>query len=225
MLDRVTVSGSGIPFVTPGASLLVGVKDKPLHLGFGGGDDYMGTLMTIRKRHFVFYDTEEKRGWLVDGASAVLHLLRAYLKSSLDDPVIGEYFIYSDGHINEVPESVAYTGARASFKVLANIDNQNLPLYPKTSVESEDRTTQLGVNHNADVTTIKVSSTKFTLRERVEQLCHVLLQITAYHDDLHSQTGYGIRMRASPRHQIEGFEYVLPPAAPRVVFHPASPGY
>lgn len=225
MLEKVTVSGSGVPFITPSASLLVGVRDKPLHLGFGSGDDYMGTLFTIRKRYFVFYDTEEKRGWLVDGVSAVLHLLRAYLKSSLDDLVLGDYFIYGDGHINEVPDSVAYTGARASFKVLANIDNQNLPLYPKTWVESEERTTRLGVKHDADVTTITVSSTNFTLRERVEQLCHVLLQTTAYHDDLRSQTGYGWRMKASPRHQVEGFEYVLPPIESRVVFHPASHGY
>ncbi|GAB1315215.1 hypothetical protein MFIFM68171_05425 [Madurella fahalii] len=208
VLEKVTISGSAIPFITPGASFLVGVKDKPLHLGFGKGDDYMGNLMTIGKRYFVFYDSEERRAWLVDGASAVLHLLRACLKFYAEDDRISEYFMCSDGDIEEARPSVAHTGTKAAYDVLTNINNQNLPLYPKKSVKSEERTTKLGSKVDADVTTIKTTASNFTLRERVEQICHVLLQATAYHDDISTQSGFGWRIKSSLRHQVEGFEFM-----------------
>lgn len=200
VLEKVTLSGSAIPFITPDASFIVGVKDRPLHLGFGKGDDYMGNLITIGKRRFVFYDNEERRAWLVDGVSAVLHLLRAYIKFYAEDDRVSEYFMYSEGDIEEARQNVAYTGAKAAYEVLMNIKNQNLPLYPKSSVVSEERTTN-------NVTTVKTDS-KFTLRERVEQICHVLLQSTAYHDDMGTQSGFGWRIKSSPRHQIEGFEFM-----------------
>jgi hypothetical protein len=209
VMEKVTLSGSAIPFITPGASFLVGVKDKPLHIGFGSGDDYMGNLMTIGKRHFVFYDSEEKRAWLIDGVSAVLHLLRAYLKFYAEDDRLGDYFMYSDGDIEEARPSVAYTGAKAAYEILTNPNNQKLPLYPKSSVETEERTTKLGSKlDDVDFTTFKTRSSNFTLKERVEQICHVLLQTTAYHDDVSTQAGFGWRIKSSPRHHIEGFEYV-----------------
>lgn len=211
VLEKVTLSGSAVPFISPGASILVGVKDKPLHLGFSRDDDYMGNLITIGKRNFVFYDSEERRAWLVDGVSAVLHLLRTYLKFYAEDDRISEYFMYSDGNIEEARPSVAHTGAKAALDVLTNINNQNLPLYPKKSVESEERTTKLGSKVDVDVATIKTTASNFTLRERVEQICHVLLQTTAYHDDMSAQSGYGWRIKSSPLHQIEGFEYVSNP--------------
>ncbi len=138
--------------------------------------------------------------------STVLHLLRAYLKFSLEDSRVGDYFLYSDGDIQEASPIAAYTGARAAYEVLLHPDNQRLPLYPKKSEDSEDRVSRLGQTHDLDVTTLKSTSTNVTLRERVEQLCFVLLQMTAYQDDLTAQSGFGWRIKKSPRHRIEGFE-------------------
>jgi hypothetical protein len=205
VLEKVTVSGSAIPFITPGASFLVGVKDKPLHLGFGR-DNYVGTLMTLKQRHFVFYDSEEKRGWLVDGASAVLHLLRAYLKFCTDDDCLSSVIMYSDGDIEEARRCTAYTGAKSAFEVLTNPINQSIPLYAKQSTPSEEHTARLGKKLDTDETTLKTTSSNFTLKDRVDEICQVLLQITAYHDDVGTQAGFGFRIRSSPRHHVEGFE-------------------
>ena len=169
----------------------------------------MGNLFTIEKRHFVFYDTEERRAWLVDGVSTVLHLLRAYLKFYLEDSRVSDYFIYGNGDIKEADPNVAYTGAKAAYEVLRNVKNQKLPLYPKRLEESEETTTKLGAKPEESITTLKATNTNFTFKERVEQLCHVLLQITAYHDDLNTQAGFGWRIKKSPRHRIEGFQYVF----------------
>lgn len=166
----------------------------------------MGNLITIGKRHVVFYDTEEKRAWLVDGVSAVLHLLRAYLKFYVEDDRLGSYFMYSHGNIEEARTGAAYTGAKAAYEILTNEKNQNLALYPKKSAMSEEKTATLGRNLEEETTTIRLTNSNFTLAERVEQICHILLQITAYHDQGSTQTGYGFRIKSSPRHHIEGFE-------------------
>ncbi len=131
VLEKVAISGSFAPFITLGTNIAIGLKDKPLHLGFGNGDDYTGTLFAIGNRQFVFYDTEERRAWLVDGVSVVLHLLRAYLKFFLEDRCQGRYFTYSDGDIEEAGQTMAYTGAEAALDVLLKAENQNLSLYPK----------------------------------------------------------------------------------------------
>ena len=201
-----TISGSAVPFISPGASIRIGVKDKAVHLGFGNGDDYMGTLLTIRERYFVFCETEEKRAWLIDGASAVLHLLRAYLKFYLGDAAVSVYFKYSDGDITEASYGTAYMGAAAAFEVLAHPSNQILPIYPKNSVETEERTVTLGTKRKEDVTILKSTTSNFTLKERVDQICQALLQITAYYDDLSTTSGYGFRVLNSPRRTLEGFE-------------------
>ncbi|KAK4161145.1 hypothetical protein QBC43DRAFT_218302 [Cladorrhinum sp. PSN259] len=206
VFEKITVSGSAIPFITPGASFIVGVKDKPLHLGFGR-DNYVGTLMTLRQRHVVFYDSEEKRGWLVNGVCAVLHLLRAYLKFCTEDDCISSCFMYSDGDIEEASRCAAYTGAKAAFEILTNPSNQSIPLYARQSTLSEEHTARLGKKLDADATTLKTTSSNFTLKEKVDEICHILLQITAYYDDVGTQAGFGFRIRSSPRHLVEGFEF------------------
>ena len=71
---------------------------------------------------------------------------------------------------------------------------------------SEEKAVTLGRNLNEETTTIKLTHSNFTLAERVEQILHILLQITAYHDHGSAQSGYGFRIKSSPCHHIEGFE-------------------
>ncbi|KAF0332002.1 pfs domain-containing protein [Colletotrichum asianum] len=73
------VSISGGKFINAGFNLAIGIKDKPAHINFAP-DDYIGTLIALEKRHFVFCDVEAKRSWLINGTNALLHLLRAALK-------------------------------------------------------------------------------------------------------------------------------------------------
>jgi len=207
VFEKITVSGSAIPFVNPSASFVMGVKDKPLHLGFSR-DNYVGTLMTIKKRYFVFYDSEEKRGWLVDGVSAVLHLLRSYLHFCRKDDCMRNVFtMYSNGDIEEASCGTAYTGAKAAFEILTNPSNQSIPLYSKHFTPSEEHTARLGEKLETGVTTFKTTSSNFTVKDRVDEICHILLQIMAYHDDMSTASGFGFRIRSSPRHHLEGFDF------------------
>lgn len=65
-------------FINIKMSCAVGIKDKPIYISLR--DDYVGILLTITSRHFVFHDLDNRRAWLVDGVSALLYLLRAFIK-------------------------------------------------------------------------------------------------------------------------------------------------
>src|ERR1700712_2570685 len=73
---------SGGKFVTDGVQIAVGIKDKALHVSREG---YVPKLKWISTKSVVLWDEEEKRGWLVNGASALLHLTRASLELNKTD--------------------------------------------------------------------------------------------------------------------------------------------
>ncbi|KAI6576213.1 hypothetical protein MCOR06_011122 [Pyricularia oryzae] len=210
VFEKVTIVGSGVPFITPEATVSVGVRDKPLHLAFGSGPNYMGLLSALEFYNFVLYDAQERRAWLVDGVSTVLHLLRAYL-AFVPRYSRGACFFNQDieGQIEEACDpAMTYTGAQAAWKVLANEDNQNIALYPKQAGRSKEKITTLNAESSDTVIEIKDTKKNFTLGERVVQLCETLLQIVAYHKEHHSQSGYQFRPRKGLRNQIEGFEFL-----------------
>lgn len=72
----------------------MGIKDKPEHINYD--DDYISTVQMISERHFVFYDTTCRRAWLLDGASALLHLLRAFIKNCQTQPRLKTIFVLED---------------------------------------------------------------------------------------------------------------------------------
>ena len=90
--------------VNVGASMLIGIKDKPEHVSYS--DDYLSTLQMISERHFVFYDITDRRAWLLDGASALLHLLRAFIKHSQRNSRLKNFFIFQNDELEEADEDV-----------------------------------------------------------------------------------------------------------------------
>ncbi|KAK5741652.1 hypothetical protein LTR17_003858 [Elasticomyces elasticus] len=75
----------------------------------------------IRSTRVLFYDTEEKRGWLVDGHDALLHLSRAYLSSPFAPPA--ENGFAADLVKQFRHRSVANGRWQTSSEVLCNPDN------------------------------------------------------------------------------------------------------
>ncbi|KAF1962385.1 hypothetical protein CC80DRAFT_400140, partial [Byssothecium circinans] len=81
VLEKITISGG--QFITAGASFVIGKKDNPVFLR--PRDDYFEQLSWISKKFVIFHDIGDRRAWMVDGASALLHLVRASLKHNQDD--------------------------------------------------------------------------------------------------------------------------------------------
>ena len=74
-LDKCSISGG--KFVTAGLSFTIDSRDKSILITWQG---YIRGLMWIAKQFVVFWDEGERRGWLVNGTSALLHLVRASLQ-------------------------------------------------------------------------------------------------------------------------------------------------
>lgn len=214
--DRINLSVTS-GFITVAGSFALGIKDKPLHLGFSHGG-YMGNLIAMRHRFFVLYDTDDKRGWLIDGASTVLHLLRAHIKHYAKDDALTNIFLCSEDEIEGASEHLAQTGAQAAYQVLSNPKNHKLPLYANLERQTEEKTAKMGVSHDKDETTIKETLSYFTIGDCVEKICSMLLQIIAYHDDVNTHAGLGIRIKQSPLHHLEGFDFMDVATMPPTIY-------
>lgn len=68
-------------FVTGGASFVRGTQDTSIYISRTIGP-YQQTLHFAGNMHVVLYDVGDRRGWLVDGATALLHITRTQLSSS-----------------------------------------------------------------------------------------------------------------------------------------------
>ncbi|KAL3451157.1 hypothetical protein BJX65DRAFT_235059 [Aspergillus insuetus] len=82
-------------------------------------------LESLSKRYVVLWDVRSKRGWLVNGPSALLHLLRASLRSNqIDD--LSFAFLFDPATFKEATDP--YT-VSAALQVLLSPRNLDLALY------------------------------------------------------------------------------------------------
>ncbi|KAK0742251.1 hypothetical protein B0T21DRAFT_360949 [Apiosordaria backusii] len=203
-LEKATISGG--QFVNFGMSFVLGLKDKPIHINYG--DNYIEKLRIVSDRFFVLFDSDERQAWLVDGASTLLHLLRSSIKNYQDDPRMRRLLSSPDNiELEEPKSSQAVQGSRAdvAFEVLSDSNNLAIPLYSDKTEAWDEATFRTGVpaEHSA-----KQKTTYFTIRDRVDQICDTLLQITAHHDDVQTQSGVGFRLLSTPRRQLEGYDFM-----------------
>lgn len=68
-----------------GGMIEIGIKDKPIHMS--RGSRFTDLLAWIAEQPMVLYDPGDRRAWLVDGASALLHLVRASMERDRNNPV------------------------------------------------------------------------------------------------------------------------------------------
>ncbi|KAK0621822.1 hypothetical protein B0T17DRAFT_305457 [Bombardia bombarda] len=197
--EKVSIVGG--MFITAGMSCILGKKDKAVHIRTR--DDYTMRLKWVHKKHVVLYDTKERRAWMVDGVSALLHLVRASLKHDQADS-FNDLFLYNDFSLQESP--AAGTGKSASINVLTNKQNLNLPLYAKP----DDMKEEVSINAESGTQSRVLSRTRrdYCFRDRVESICDVLEQIIAHQADVSTEDGVGFRVKTTLRRQLEGFDFM-----------------
>lgn len=105
--------------MTGGSQFSIGKKDVPLHITKQG---YIAKLRRIDQKYVVMWDEEYKRGWLVKGTRALLHLVRASLEHRLDDKFSSE-FLYD---FNAFEEPNTRFERDSSVQALLNSTNRKL---------------------------------------------------------------------------------------------------
>ncbi|VUC36652.1 unnamed protein product [Clonostachys rosea] len=124
--------------IVEGPTFHLGTKDTPQYSHEGG---YAPRLVWLATRLVLLWDERDKRGWLVNGTSALLHVLRASLKHDKEG-VLGDIFLCG-------PEDLEGSGksftADSAIKILLKDENRSLRLYgPKDgNLLLEDRINQL----------------------------------------------------------------------------------
>ncbi|KAI0022433.1 hypothetical protein F4780DRAFT_197425 [Xylariomycetidae sp. FL0641] len=196
--EKISISGG--MYITGGLSTIIGKKDKPVHARVR--DDYTTRLKWISKKYIVFYDVEDRRAWLVDGTSALLHLVRAALKHDSEDD-FNPYFLYDPTNLQEAPQE--YDGKSAAIHVLMNEANLSLALWRKPEEEAGE--SPFGAVGLSAITLCRTKA-NFCLKDKVEDMCDILERILAYQADVSAQDGLAFRIRLSARRQLVGFDFM-----------------
>ncbi|KAH8688668.1 hypothetical protein GQ44DRAFT_696068 [Phaeosphaeriaceae sp. PMI808] len=121
LLKKKTISSKKL--VTRSESFVIGLKDIPDR---NRGDPYLKRLRWIAGMFVLLFDVKESRAWLIDGASSLLHLVRASLRfSQLDE--FRHHFLFKSENMEEA--SPTETGKDAAIAVLTSDINKKIKLY------------------------------------------------------------------------------------------------
>lgn len=119
--------------ITGGDPATYGNKDIPYRLT---RDHYIKKLLWIARQYVVIWDAGEKRGWLVNGACALLHLLLASFFFNRTDPLCFAFRL--DPTDIKIPEKT-FT-PHSAIEVLLNPDILSLRLYHAKQSEPNETT-------------------------------------------------------------------------------------
>ncbi len=182
--------------ISGGCTFAIGRKDIPVRVSKEG---YITRLRWIHQRHFVFWDEDEKRGHLVNGTSALLHLLRGSLDNSRRDDFSTEFLL----DIASLVEPGAPFQPNSAIAFLIDAHNRELKLY-KTKEESYVETVRRPDGHEESATRTMVKY--MTLEDRVDELYEALEKIIDH--NLAVERGFkGIDLRLKLRKHLSGWEF------------------
>jgi hypothetical protein len=168
-------------------------KDKPIHYKDPEAN-YQRKLNWVASRLVVLYDLEDNRAWLIDGASTLLHLVRASIK----DYERGPFRFYSLFKPEEMEEAdTALSGKDAAIAVLNNDNNRSLKLY-------KDNFGEMAIGDGES----KKKKTHFCFEDRVIELYPTLEKALDYQANAEAEDGIGFRMNCTPWQQLEGFDFM-----------------
>ncbi|RFU26150.1 hypothetical protein B7463_g10188, partial [Scytalidium lignicola] len=150
-LEKVSISGGKI--INAGITFARGTKDTPLYLSRSG--TYEQEIHHAKGMNVILYDMRDRRGWLIDGASALLHVTYTQLNVVWDHKIDLQQFQYAE------PEN----GASAASMALLDQRNRNMVISEDTE-SWEEVTTTIGDPRKG--LTSSGTNLRFTDREKLE---------------------------------------------------------
>lgn len=193
ILENFSITGG--KFINAGVNFSIGNKDKPIHVS--SHKVYSKKIQWISKKFVVLWDEEAKRGWLVNGATALLHLVRASLDYNQTD-TLKQWFLFK-------PEQMDNSGS--AIDVLMSRKNKMLELYQDDD-ELNGQKTKNGSEENC-----------FRLKDQIEQIFNYLEKMIDSQVDAAGRGGIKLKVRV--RKYIEGWDFTDlatedPPFYPKV---------
>jgi hypothetical protein len=183
--------------VNIGLSGAIGKKDKPARVQ--KTSEYHKQLEWAERRFVVFYEPGDRRAWLVDGLSALLHLVRAHITYRKDK---GLEVIFKDEETKE-PDA-PHTGKKAAGAFLRNRDNMNLRIAERWNRPVYESSTE---GNNEPKVIIKRQQTFEHLVDLVGDLFGILSILFDFQEDASTADGFGARVRVSSKRYLDGWDF------------------
>lgn len=181
--------------MTGGLAFAIGVRQNPSHLI---RESYLDKLRWIEKKYVVMWDEEGKRGWLVNGTSALLHLARASLKGHSEDSSSAAFMLDP----SKIRDAKLH-GADSAARILSDARNRNLEIHPDKMERSDEvNQSRVGVAMSRSQTT---KEAHFLFESLVEKHYHVLEQMMDY--QRHAAGGNGVKLKSRSRKYLEGWDF------------------
>ncbi|KAL5357315.1 purine and uridine phosphorylase [Aspergillus floccosus] len=167
--------------ITGGDMTIYGSKDQPYRLI---RDEYVEKLSWVAKQYVIFWDARERRGWLMNGACALLHLILASLHFNGSDPLGFAFRL----NLTDMKGAKEVFTPSSAMEVLLNPDNLSLELYH--AKEGED---------------VEARIPPVRIRDRVNRLYNILEKIMDHQAEImgrHSEAPHGMA-----RGNLEGWDF------------------
>ncbi|MBE3048314.1 hypothetical protein IMZ48_38580 [Candidatus Bathyarchaeota archaeon] len=164
----------------------------------------MDSLDWVADQPVVIYGVDDRRAWLVDGASALLHLVRASIERDRDRPAYRDKWKFN-----------GLLKGSSAMEILSDPDNLNITIY----VDDKKR--------SASGTTVDVVH---SFRDRIQIVLHYLEALIDSQVEAAAQDGYWIQKSdATPTKAAVGFDFWDVAKPPRFVHRRVhtlrTPGY
>ncbi|KAK8202302.1 hypothetical protein IWZ01DRAFT_486994 [Phyllosticta capitalensis] len=183
IFEKLSISGG--QYINLGLSFCLGVKDKPLHLWFR--PTYEQQVLRMSKKYVLLYDVGDNRGWLVNGASALLHLVIASWKYELSSPIKSRFL----SKVEDLRLVGRQHTAHSAIETLIDRVNMALPILPgKRTFVGESS----GASSPIDRT--KVEEAVVTFSDRVEEAIDYLEKAFTYQEERMYRPGYEVSVSA-----------------------------
>lgn len=187
------LSFAGIGSISAGSSFGKGTQDQPVWLSRTG--TYKQMVYFASSISVVLYDTKMDRAWLMDGASALLHLTRTSL---IAEPHVSSRLFGLDDFQHADPSCPRGNAAVAALTSARNLD---LRIDEDTSSHIERKTVN-GVTNEERIEKV----TSWTFKDLVLQTWHSLEQI--FDHQIRISKGPNINVRSPFQSRLEGFGFM-----------------
>lgn len=177
-------------------SFAVGAKDTPIRLTRNG---YIPMLQWISTKYVVLWDEEEKKGWLINGTSALLHLVRTSLKHYSEDD-FSSAFLFDASKMEDQMDHKPNSAVR----VLISDQNRDLEIYPGSRERFDQKESTQTDGSGGDIKSTRKRG-YFLFEDLVKQHLNNLEQIIDYQRRSATQDGVKVKMRV--RKHLEGWDF------------------
>ncbi|KAF2652617.1 hypothetical protein K491DRAFT_695417 [Lophiostoma macrostomum CBS 122681] len=179
-------------FITIGTTWATSHVEKPVHVA--NEDDYLGRLRYLGGTWVILHDITDRTAWLVDGLSALLHLIRAHLHEEFNSEYTFNKFFTPESLEPRTEGRVSKNGV--AFSTLIDEKNRTVRIYHKG-----------GTVHSAKDASARPDEEFYLLEDAIKQVMHILELIIAHQGDERTQHSTGLKIQTLPGQQLVGYDF------------------